>query len=495
MRTLSSLLVKNFQSNLNGHALARKVNGVWDWSSRETLLNNVYYCREMLKQENIQQGDRVAYKGDNSVEWISWNIACNSIGGVWVPMYANQHIDYCNHVVNDSGASLCITDDAHLSFINTKTITNTIVENFGACEPIDFIENDLATLIYTSGTTGSPKGVMLSNENIISNINTIHARFHDMPASVSLNILPWAHIYSQTCELYYNLLNDNRIAIASSRENFIKECGEIQPESLYIVPRVLELVKSKIDMLDIPYVRTLIPFALHRLFGSRLQVIFTGGAKLEPETRGFFARNDILICEGYGSTELSPMVCVNHINNPRNEKSIGKLLDGIVAEIVDGELQISGPNVMQGYWGQAEATEKVLVERGGETWYKTGDAAKLEDGYVFYEGRIGDNYKLSNGKFVNVERVETIIKSHVDCNCLVFTRDGIHNELIVNRELNHEFLQLFNNDLDKYLHIKHAHWMNKDNWEDYLTPKMSIKRKQLIEDSNNGKIATVLIDY
>tara|TARA_B100001758_G_scaffold246308_1_gene261082 strand:- start:1506 stop:2993 length:1488 start_codon:yes stop_codon:yes gene_type:complete len=495
MRTLSSLLVNSLQTNLKTNVLGKKINGNWQWTSRETLLQNVFYCQEILKTENLKQGDRVAYKGENSVEWLSWNLACNSIGCVWVPMYTNQNMNYCNHVIKDSGASLCITDKSDISFLNTKIIDNDIVDISNTVYNLDFVENDIATLIYTSGTTGSPKGVMLSNENIISNIESIHSRFYDMQTTVSLNILPWAHIYSQTCELYYNVLNNNRIAIATNRENFIKECSEIQPESLYIVPRVLELVKSKIDMLDIPYIRKLIPFALRRIFGSRLQVIFTGGAKLEPETREFFKKQHILICEGYGSTELSPMVCVNHMNNPRNEKSIGKMLDGIVAEIVDGELQISGPNVMQGYWGQAEATEKVLVEREGKTWYKTGDAARLEDGFVFYEGRIGDNYKLSNGKFVNVERVETIIKRHVDCNCLVFTRDGTHNELIVNRELNHDILQLINNDLDKYLHIKHTYWMKNENWDDYLTPKMSIKRKQLIEDFNNGKIATVLIDY
>ena len=95
MRTLSSLLVQNFQANIKAHALARKVNGGWQWTTRETLLHNVYYCREILKQENINRGDRVAYKGDNSVEWVSWNVACNSLGAVWVPMYANQNMDYC----------------------------------------------------------------------------------------------------------------------------------------------------------------------------------------------------------------------------------------------------------------------------------------------------------------------------------------------------------------------------------------------------------------
>ena len=483
MRTLSSLLVKSLQVNLNANVIGEKFNGSWRWSSRETLLNNVYYCRELLKQENIQRGDRVAYKGDNSIEWISWNIACNSLGGVWVPMYANQNKDYCNHVVNDSGASLCITDDADMSFMNTKTMENRIVEIPEACNSLDFIENDIATLIYTSGTTGSPKGVILSNENIISNIEMIHTRFHDLSTSLSLNILPWAHIYSQTCELYYNLLNDNRIAIASSRENFIKECSEIQPESLYIVPRVLDLVKSKIDMLDVPFVRTVIPFALRRIFGSKLQVIFTGGAKLQPETREFFSRNNILICEGYGATEVSPMVCVNHMNDPRNEETIGKLLDGVLAEIVDGELQVSGSNVMQGYWGQPEETQKVIIEREGKTWYKTGDAARIEDGFVYYEGRIGDNYKLSNGKFVNVDAVETVVKHYVKGMVVVFGENKDYNELVTDeKDVTPEVLNTINKKLDSYLKIKKVHYLPTEEWTQFLTPKMSIKRKALVKD-------------
>ena len=483
MRTLSSLLVKSLQVNLNANVIGEKFNGSWRWSSRETLLNNVYYCRELLKQENIQRGDRVAYKGDNSIEWISWNIACNSLGGVWVPMYANQNMDYCNHVVNDSGASLCITDDADMSFMNTKTMENRIVEIPEACNSLDFIENDIATLIYTSGTTGSPKGVILSNENIISYIEMIHTRFHDLSTSLSLNILPWAHIYSQTCELYYNLLNDNRIAIASSRENFIKECSEIQPESLYIVPRVLDLVKSKIDMLDVPFIRTVIPFALRRIFGSKLQVIFTGGAKLQPETREFFSRNNILICEGYGATEVSPMVCVNHMNDPRNEESIGKLLDGVLAEIVDGELQVSGSNVMQGYWGQPEETQKVIIEREGKTWYKTGDAARIEDGFVYYEGRIGDNYKLSNGKFVNVDAVETVVKQYVKGMVVVFGENKDYNELVTDeKDVTSEVLNMINKKLDSYLKIKKVHYLPTEEWSQFLTPKMSIKRKALVKD-------------
>ena len=483
MRTLSSLLVNSLQTNLKSNLLGKKINGNWQWTSRETLLKNVFYCQKLLKSENINQGDRVAYKGENSVEWLSWNIACNSLGAIWVPMYANQNMEYCNHVINDSGASLCITDDSEINFLNTKTMDNKIVEIANINNSLDFVENDIATLIYTSGTTGSPKGVMLSNENIISNIDTIHSRFHDMQSSLSLNILPWAHIYSQTCELYYNILHNNSIAIATNRENFIKECAEIQPEALYIVPRVLELVKSKIDMLDIPYIRILIPFALRRIFGSRLQVIFTGGAKLQEETKQFFGRNNILICEGYGATELSPMVCVNHMNDPRNEESIGKILDGIIVEIVDGEIQVSGPNVMRGYWQQAEATEKVLVEREDKTWYKTGDAGRIEDGYVYYEGRLSDNYKLSNGKFVNIEKVEAVVKEYVNGMVVVFGENKDYNELITDQKVvSPDALLMINSKLESFLKIKKVHYLPTEEWTPYLTPKMSIKRKALLKD-------------
>tara|TARA_B100000941_G_scaffold217912_1_gene160725 strand:- start:46 stop:735 length:690 start_codon:yes stop_codon:yes gene_type:complete len=229
MRTLSSILIGSLKSNMKANVLAKKMNNKWEWSSRGDLLSNITYCRKVLQSQDIKRGDRIAYKGDNSMEWIAWNLACNSLGAVWVPMYTNQSNEYCKHVLNDSGATLCIMENMDEPYTDTKILSNTVGDTSIDIEKIDFIENDIATLIYTSGTTGSPKGVMLSNENIISNIETTRSRFKDMYTTTSLNILPWAHIYSQTCELYYNLKYNNKMALASSRENFISECREIQP--------------------------------------------------------------------------------------------------------------------------------------------------------------------------------------------------------------------------------------------------------------------------
>ena len=487
---LSSLIIKNLQSTINQNVIATKKNNKWIWRDKNYLLNSIYYCREYLLYENIEKGDRIAYKGSNSIEWLSWNIACNSLGGIWVPMYDNQSNDYCKHIINDCSPKLLISGvEKHID-LNIKTIHNKMEPSY-KYKDFNNIYHDISTLIYTSGTTGKPKGVMLSNDNIISNINDIKMRFPDLNNNVSLNILPWAHVYSQTCELYYNILNNNKIAICSSRENFIKELREINPDVLYVVPRVLELIKEKVDNYDIPIIRILLPLLLKRVFGKNLKIMFVGGAKLQTSTKMFFSEYGYVICEGYGCTELSPMVCVNHMENPRNEESIGKILDSVLVEIIDDEIQVSGPNVMLGYWDNEEETNKVLVERDNKIWYKTGDSGYIEDDFLYYDGRISENYKLSNGKFVNVDYIESKVKEHVKCNCVVFTQDNNTNDLIISREINSETLDLINRDLNNYLKIRKVYWLKESEWNNYLTPKMSIKKKLLIQDFKDGKLPVI----
>ena len=322
---------------------------------------------------------------------------------------------------------------------------------------------------------------MLSNNNILSNIHSINKRFYDLPSGISLNILPWAHIYSQTCELYYNILYDNKIAISSSRENFIKECRQVQPTTLYLVPRVLDLIKEKASILDNYLLRELIPFFLVYLFGANLKYIFVGGAKLNDDTRNFFQKYEYVICEGYGTTETSPMISVNHFLEPRDENSIGKQLDDIMVEIVENELQVSGPNVMMGYWNNVDATNKSLVKRNNKIWYKTGDSGIIQNGFLYYQGRINDNYKLSNGKFVNVEQVENIVKQYVKHNIILFGENMKNNQLISTKNISMDKLKKINNNLDSYLRIEKIHIISEEELRMFLTPKMSIKRKPLIE--------------
>ena len=279
--------------------LATKKNNEWQWTSRYDLNNMINNCIFKLKDYNISKGERIIYKGNNSIEWISWNLAALSMGAVWVPMYNTQTSSQCKYISSDCDAKLLISND-NIKIDNINCISNNIPDLNYKNKEVDLIYNDLSTLIYTSGTTGNPKGVMLSHDNIISNLEGIRKRFNNMESNkVSLNILPWAHIYSMTCELYYNLLYDNSIAISTGKDNFMQECKEIKPNAIYIVPKVLENVKNKVQILNNPIIKHLLPLVLNRIFGNNLENIFMGGAKLDNNTKFFFDTYGIKICEGY----------------------------------------------------------------------------------------------------------------------------------------------------------------------------------------------------
>ena len=175
------------------------------------------------------------------------------------------------------------------------------------------------------------------------------------------------------------------------------------------------------------------------------------------------------------------MISVNHFQEPRDEKSIGKHLDNVIVEIIENEIQVSGPNIMMGYWNNIEATNKCLIKRNNKIWYKTGDSGRIENGFLYYQGRINDNYKLSNGKFVNVEQVENIIKEYVKDNIILFGENMKNNQLISTKDISIDILKKINNKLDSYLKIEKIHIISDEELRMFLTPKMSIKRKCLID--------------
>jgi long-chain acyl-CoA synthetase len=478
-------LAKSFQKGLikneNKKILGIKENKKWKWIDKKKMNNMINYAIEQLKDHNIKKNDRVIYKGNNSPNWVAWNIATNSLGAIWVPLYNNQKDDYCKFIINNCKGKLLISDN-NIKFDGINSINNKI-EDFEFQNEFSITHHEIATLIYTSGTTGNPKGVMLSHKNLLSNIEVIDKRFSDFRGEslTSLNILPWAHIYGMTTELYYNFLNDNKVAICSGKENFLNECREIKPDILYLVPKVLETIKCKLQILDKPLINHLLPFILRRLFGGNITTIFMGGAKLDNITRDFYLDNNIIICEGYGCSETSPMISVNHIVNPRNINSVGKVLDDIIVEIIDNEICVNGPNVMKGYWGNNKATTESFIYKNSKRFYKTGDAGYIENDYLYVTGRISENYKLSNGKFVNVADIESKIKQFIPNNFIIYGENMDSNILIIEKPFdNFNILDKINSEIDSYLKIKEI--LLVDDFSDYLTPKMSIKRKKLINN-------------
>lgn len=482
MKSISFKVIEKLKSK-NKDVIGKKINSKWKWYTNEDLLNRYYQCKEILRINNFKNNDRLVYKGKNSFDFISWNLAVNSEGGIWVPVYHNQNESYLNYILDDCKPSLLISDDKTSSKDIISLNSNDKIGKFNGNDI--FKSNDTSTLIYTSGTTGDPKGVMLSDENIMSNIDGIKSRFKEFESDelTSLNILPWAHIYSITTELYYNLLEGNKIAISSGPDKFVKELLEIKPNVLYLVPKVLEIIKAKLNNIDYPIIKYLIPHILKGLFGKSFKTIFIGGAKLDDSTFKFYKDNGINICLGYGCSETSPMVSVNHLTNPRDESSVGKLLDDVIVKIVNDEILVAGPNVMKGYWEDKKKTDEVLIKNDDKIYYKTGDSGYVKNDFLYLTGRISENYKLSNGKFVNVADVESKIKSNLSGNFIVYGENRNCNILITDLNIErNKIIELCNRELDQYLKIKDILYIENENFQKYLTPKMSIKRKLLIKD-------------
>lgn len=488
MRT-NNTLIKSFMRTLDRDSgrviLGQKKNGVWEDTTREELFSLINAGVRLLKDKGVEKGDRVAYKGRNSVEWVAWNMSCYAIGAAWVPMYHNQSKQYCDYIVQDCAPKVVITENTQLDFGNVGVLSTELDgEKQDAISGMYDDGNELATLIYTSGTTGNPKGVMLTHHNILSNVDSIHHRFRDAPSGSSLNILPWAHIYGLTCELYYNMLYDNCTKISSGKDEFITECREVNPDVLYIVPKVLDTVKGKLEFFDKPLIdRLIMPRLIAHLFGGNVHTVYMGGAKLDDTTKQFFLKHGLNICEGYGCTETSPMVCVNHQTEPRNTESVGKILNGVSVCVIDGEIHVAGDSVMGGYWNNEKATDKVLIAHRGKTWYKTGDRGSVEDDFVYYKGRNSENYKLNNGKFVDVQHVEGVVRKHVRHNIVVFGENQEHNSIISDGEISIRTMETINEELEPYLRIKEQLLITPEKMQEFMTPKMSIKRNLLIQDT------------
>lgn len=323
---------------------------------------------------------------------------------------------------------------------------------------------ELATLIYTSGTTGKPKGVMLSHGNIVSNIVGLRAILPEDLVSChdrSLSFLPWAHCYGQTAELHALMAHGASMGISRGVTTLLDELAEIKPTLLYAVPqlfkRVCDAIHAKVadssttkqylfkrslqvahrrrklleegkavgPALELQY-RLLDKAILQTIrdrFGGKLKVSFVGGAATSMEVLNFFENIDIKILEGYGLTETSPLVTVNTPEQKfRRLGTTGRCLEDVTIKIFmgeeempggkEGEVCVSGPNVMQGYNNLPEASAEVFFDFDGQRYFRTGDLGCMEDGtYLRITGRIKEQYKLENGKYVVPGPIEAAMTS------------------------------------------------------------------------------------
>jgi len=331
------------------------------------------------------------------------------------------------------------------------------LEKTGEANPVKSIHpspNDLAGLIYTSGTTGAPKGVLLSHGNFSSNAQ---AGFHVFPElnedTRSISILPWAHSYGQSAELNNFFLFGGSIGFMESVATLSQDLQLIKPTFIIAVPRVfnkiydqiqakmnetggmvkklflaaIETAKKKRELADknqssllvnlkFAFLDKLVFSKIRAQFGGRLQGALTASATTNIEIASFFMNIGIPVFDCYGLSETSPAVSMNTRKSHRLG-SVGKILENIRVEIDnsmleeeadDGEIIVYGPNVMQGYHKKPKETKAVMTDDGG---FRTGDRGRLdEDGYLYITGRIKEQYKLENGKYVFPVSIEEDIK-------------------------------------------------------------------------------------
>ena len=304
--------------------------------------------------------------------------------------------------------------------------------------------NDLAALVYTSGTTGRPKGVMLSHANILANVRAVEERLPAAETDVFLSFLPLSHTLERTCGYYYPIAAGAWVAFARSTKELADDFRQVRPTVVVSVPRIYERFYSAImarraalgpsegPMFDLalavggrlfearqrgaepsaedrnlwPALERAVALPVRAIFGGRLRIAFTGGAPIGEAVIRLFLAMGLDILQGYGMTELSPVVSVNTADD-NDVRSVGRPLPGVEVRLGENqELLVRGPNVMVGYWNRPEETRRVKEPDG---WLHTGDQARIDDGRIYITGRIKDIIVTSTGEKVSTGDLETAI--------------------------------------------------------------------------------------
>lgn len=466
-----------------------KKDGVWHWTTYMQFGKEVDRFRGGLASLGITRGDKVALISNNRVEWAVAAYACLGLGAAFVPMYEAQTPKDWEFIANDCDAKamICATDaitektkELRKNLPSVKTIisldpkttigdgvtTYKALIEAGETKGAPTIKpepKDVACLIYTSGTTGNPKGVILSHGNLASNVSAVHDVFPMSASDRSLSFLPWAHSFGQTCELHALFSMGASMALCESVEKIIDNLAETKPTLLFSVPRIFNkiyagvqkqisskpgfiqgMVKASLaarakqrngetlglsEGLVLALTDKVVFSKVRGRFGGRLKYAFSGGAAISTEVAEFIDGLGITVYEGYGLTETSPISTANWPDN-RRIGSVGKAIPGVRIEISpEQEIIVHGPNVMLGYHNRKEENDAVFTKDGG---FRTGDMGRIENGFLYITGRIKEQYKLENGKYVVPTPLEEQLKlSPYILNAMVYGDNKPYNVALV----------------------------------------------------------------
>lgn len=459
--TLNELYANSVEVYADRPLFGFKEDDQWSWITYREFGDRVDRARAGLADRGVTKGDRVAIISDNCPEWGIAAYAAYGLGAAVVPMYEAQTDENWRYILSDSGAiAAFVADDlinkrvasfelSELKHVitfrgdGTSTTLDSISSSTGAAaEPVVVDGKDVAGFVYTSGTTGKPKGVVLSHANIANNVSAVLSVFTLEPEDRSLSFLPWAHAFGQTVELHALLASGCSTGFAESVPKIVDNLAEVQPTMLVSVPRIFTKIYDGLNKMMVEkggVTKSIFDAAMsnaekrrqleaaggssrwlnaqHALFdrivfskvrerfGGNLKYAISGGAAIPVEVAQFIDALGITVYEGYGLSETSPIATANW-QGTRRIGSVGKPIPGVRVELDvalsadprDGEIIVYGHNVMQGYHNLPDETKNVFNDQGG---FRTGDLGRFdEDGFLYITGRVKEQYKLANGKYV-----------------------------------------------------------------------------------------------
>lgn len=454
-------------------SLATKYQGEWHKTSTQEYVNKANAISRGFLNLGIKKGDKVAIASTtNRTEWNLLDIGLQQIGCVSVPVYPTISIQDYLYIFNDAEVKLAFVSDADLyhKILSIKKEVPSLVGIY-TFDKVDGAPNlneifdlgsdnmnqhevqavkkqvktdDMVTIIYTSGTTGKPKGVMLSHQNILSNVLGSNPRVPKFPSDYpkALSFLPVCHIFERML-LYLYMYNGIGIYYAESLDTIGDNLKEISPDVMTVVPRLVEKVyakiydkgtsagglKSKIFLWALNLIQDYEPYGQQSLgwkiqhkiadflvfkkwregVGGNMTCMVSGSAALSPRLNRMFWGAGIPILEGYGLTETSPVCSVNSMSKDGfGIGMVGKPIDGVQIKLAeDGEILVKGPNVMLGYYNAPELTQEVMTDDG---YFKTGDIGEFHQGNLKITDRKKEIFKTSGGKYIAPQNIENDLK-------------------------------------------------------------------------------------